>query len=96
MASKKNSAKNNDMNMKIVLFIAFVLAFIGGYFVARAKYKPQIIELTKMVADKDDSMKQMKANANKVEMKDGKMWVVENGIIAGSWEIIARKRKIVI
>lgn len=82
MASKKSSSTtNNDMTMKIVIITALAMAFIVGYFVARAKYKPQILELTKMVADKDQTMQKMRANANKVMMKDSAMWIVENGIV---------------
>lgn len=81
MANKKNSVKNNDMSMKIMLAVALLAAFVGGYLVARAKYKPQIMELTKMVANKDESIQKMKSDANKVIMKDGEMWLVEDGIV---------------
>lgn len=81
MASKKKSAARSDNSMKIMVVAALLVAFIGGYLVARAKYKPQILELTKMVADKDMSMQKVIANANKVVMKDGKMLIVENGIV---------------
>ncbi len=79
MASK-NSGKN-DMQMKAFVIVALIAAFIGGYLVARAKYKPQLAELSKMVMDKDGAMKKMKADANRIIMKDGKMWVVEDGIV---------------
>lgn len=79
MASKKRVSNDNDMTMKIFVVVALVIAFVGGYLIARAKYKPQLIELSKMVTDKDAALQQMKANANKVMMKDNKMWIVENG-----------------
>lgn len=82
MASKKNTASNSDMTMKVVIVIALAVAFVVGYFVARTKYKPQIKELTKMVADKDSSMQKMKADANKVFMKDDIIWIVEDGLIS--------------
>ncbi len=81
MASKKSVHQQNDMTMKIVILVALVLAFIGGYFAARAKYKPQLVELSKMVSDKDQTMQKMKTEANRVLMKDGKMWIVENGMV---------------
>ena len=80
MASKKRTAEEQkDMTMKIVLAVSLLVVFVAGYFIARAKYKPQIIELSKMVADKDQSLQKFKSNANKVMMKEDKMWIVENG-----------------
>lgn len=81
MASKKTSVVDRDITMKVVLAAAILLAFIGGYLVARAKYKPQIIELTKMVTDKDNAIVKIKADANRIVMRDGKMWVIENGMV---------------
>lgn len=79
MASKKSTRTGNDMTMKIFVVVALVIAFVGGYLIARAKYKPQLQELSKMVLDKDAALQQMKSNANKIMMKEDKMWVVENG-----------------
>lgn len=80
MASKKRTAaEQKDMTMKVVLGVALLVVFVAGYFIARAKYKPQIVELSKMVADKDESLQKIKSNTNKVMMKDDKMWDVENG-----------------
>lgn len=79
MASKKSTRTDNDMTMKIFVVVALVIAFVGGYLIARAKYKPQLQELSKMVLDKDAALQQMKSNANKIMMKEDKMWVVENG-----------------
>jgi hypothetical protein len=81
MASKKSTKANSDMQMKIAVIIALLIAFVGGYLIARAKYKPQIIELAKMVTDKDTALSQMKSNANKVMMEGDKMFVVENGMV---------------
>lgn len=82
MAAKRNSSsrKNNDMTMKVMLVVALVIAFVAGYFVARAKYKPQLVELSKMIIDKDQAMERVKSNGNKVMMRDGKVWIVENGM----------------
>ncbi len=79
MATKKSAQKDNDMTMKIFIAVALVIAFVGGYLIARAKYKPQLQELSKMVLDKDEALQQMKSYNNKIMMKDDKMWVVENG-----------------
>ncbi len=79
MASKKSTRTDNDMTMKIFVVVALVIAFVGGYLIARAKYKPQLQELSKMVLDKDAALQQMKSNSNKIMMKEDKMWVVENG-----------------
>ncbi len=81
MASKK-TVENNDMTMKIVLVVALVITFVGGYLVARAKYKPQILELNKMIADKDMTMEKMKSDANRVVMKDNAIWVIQNGVMS--------------
>src|SRR3989344_6974410 len=82
MVARKNSGsrQNNDMTMKVMLVVALVIAFVAGYFVARAKYKPQLVELSKMIIDKDQAMEKIKSNANKVMMKDDKVWIVENGM----------------
>jgi hypothetical protein len=80
MAKKKNTTPNSDMHMKIVVIVALAIAFIGGYLIARAKYKPQIVELAKMVTDKDVALEQMKSNTNKVMMKEDKMFIVEDGM----------------
>ncbi len=80
MASKKRTAaEQKDMTMKVVLAVTLLVVFVAGYFIARAKYKPQIIELSKMVADKDQALQKFKSDANKVMMKEDKMWIVENG-----------------
>ena len=79
MASKKSTKTDNDMTMKIFVAVALVIAFVGGYLIARAKYKPQLQELSKMVLDKDAALQQMKSYNNKIMMKDDKLWVVENG-----------------
>ncbi len=81
MASKKSSVQDKDKSMKIMLVVALIIAFAGGYLVARAKYKPQILELNKMVADKDKTMEKMSADANRVVMKDGAIWVIQNGVM---------------
>lgn len=81
MPSKKSTkqAENSDLKMKVIVLVALIAAFIGGYLVARAKYKPQIIELSNMVTDKDAALQQMKSISNRIMMRDDKMWVVENG-----------------
>lgn len=81
MASKRSSGSQNDMTVKAIVALALVLAFVGGFFVARAKYKPQLQILTRMVAEKDEAMQKIKSNANKVMMKDGTMWLVEDGLV---------------
>jgi len=82
MASKKNTAANSDMTIKVIILLSLVVAFVVGYFVARTKYKPQIKELTNMVEDKDNTMQKMKADANKIVMKDDVIWIVEDGMIS--------------
>lgn len=77
--NKKTTKADNDMTIKIFVVVALVIAFVGGYLIARAKYKPQLQELSKMVLDKDAALQQMKSYNNKIMMKEDKMWVVENG-----------------
>lgn len=77
----KKSSRSNDTQMKAFIIVALIAAFIGGYLVARAKYKPQIVELSKMVLEKDSEMNKMKTNANRIIMKDGAMYVIEDGIV---------------
>jgi hypothetical protein len=79
MAKKNKSSVNSDMQMKAVVLCALIIAFCIGFFVARLRYKPQLIQLTKMVQDKDAALQQIQSENNHVSMKNGKMWVVENG-----------------
>lgn len=82
MASKKSSVTQSDMTVKAFVAAALILAFVGGFFIARAKYKPQIEILTRMVNEKDEAMQKIKSNANKVMMKDGMVWLVEDGLVS--------------
>lgn len=80
MAKKSsNDSMSKDSQMKIVVLIALVAAVAVGYMIARAKYKPQIRELSNMVSEKDKTVQKLKTNSNKLIMKDGAMWVMENG-----------------
>lgn len=81
MPSKKASLQQNDKTTKTIIVVSLAIAFVVGYFVARAKYKPQILELTKMVAEKDQSVQMMKAYSNKVMMDEDKMWIVKDGTV---------------
>lgn len=76
MARKEDSS---GTLMKSLIVVGLLLAFFGGYIFARAKYKPQILELNKMIAERDETMNMMKADDNKIMMKDGTMWVVKDG-----------------
>jgi len=80
MASKKSTNTNSDTTMKVLIVVALLAAFIGGYLVSRAKYKPQIIELSNMVKDKDVAMQQLRSQANKIMMQNGAMMIIENGV----------------
>ncbi len=82
MASKKSTVADKDKSMKIMVVVALIIAFAGGYLVARAKYKPQILELNKMVAEKDKTMEKVKSDANRVVMKDNVIWVIQNGVMS--------------
>lgn len=80
MAKKSSSdTMSKDMQMKIVVLIALVAAVAVGYLIARAKYKPQIRELSNMVSEKDKTVQKLKVNSNKIIMKEDKVWVMENG-----------------
>ena len=68
------------MTRNTIIFVALLIAFGGGFLFARARYKPQIIELNKMVMERDANISAMVADANKIMMKDGKMWVVKDGV----------------
>lgn len=81
MASKKKVAVN-DNSMKVILVVALALAFIGGYLVSRARYKPQILELNKMIMEKDGTINTMRANANRVMRRDDEMWIVKDGMVS--------------
>lgn len=79
MAKKNKDTMDSDMQMKVIVICALIIAFCIGFFVARLRYKPQLVELTKMVQDKDAALQQIQSENNHISMKDGKMWVVENG-----------------
>ena len=72
---------NTDNRGKIIIIVGLLLAFVAGFVVARTKYKPQILELNKMITEKDQALSRLKADSNKVMMKDDTVWVVENGIV---------------
>lgn len=76
------------MKTKIIILVALLVAFAGGYLVARAKYKPQILTLSNMVDSKSVEMERIKDNANKVVMNDMKMWVVKDGIVTEMTEVV--------
>lgn len=76
MAKKEDS---NAMMMKGIVIVGLLIAAFGGYILARAKYKPQIMELNKMITERDQALNAMKSDQNKIMMKDGTMWVVKDG-----------------
>lgn len=73
--------KNTDNHARLIIIVGLLIAFIAGFLVARAKYKPQLLELNKMIIEKDQAMTRLKADSNKVMMKDDAMWIVKNGIV---------------
>lgn len=74
-------SKYSENHARLIIIAGLLVAFIAGFVVARVKYKPQILELNKMVTEKDQALTRLKADSNKVMMKDDTMWVVENGIV---------------
>lgn len=73
--------KNTENHARLIIIASLLVAFIAGFVVARAKYKPQLLELNKMILEKDEAMMRIKADSNKVMMKDDTVWVVKNGIV---------------
>ena len=73
--------KGSENHARLIIIVSLLIAFIAGFVVARAKYKPQLLELNKMITEKDQAMTRLKADSNKVMMKDDAMWVVKNGIV---------------
>lgn len=80
--------KGTENHARLIIIVSLLVAFIAGFVVARAKYKPQLLELNKMITEKDQAISRMKADSNKVMMKDDAMWVVENGIVQEMSETI--------
>ncbi len=78
MASK--DSENEGMSSKVIVLILLVVAFAGGYLIARAKYKPQIVELSNMAQEKAKEAHEVTVSASKVMMKDGQIWLVEKGV----------------
>lgn len=72
-------SSTSGMNPKILVVVLIFLAFAAGYFVARAKYKPQIVELSNMAQEKAKEASEVMMDSNKVMMKDGQVWLVEDG-----------------
>lgn len=71
--------KNAAMNPKMIVAILLLVAFSAGFIVARIKYKPQIVELSNMAQEKAKEATEVKMSANKVMMKNGKLWLVKDG-----------------
>lgn len=72
MAKKKTEEKNNNIMMWTVV-IALALGFLGGYFIARTKYKAQITIISTMVAEKAAEVDALKAGNNRIIMVNGEM-----------------------
>ncbi len=72
-----------NKNMMTWVIVALIVGAVLGYFGARAKYKPQIDQLTKMVNEQKAKMEKMAKEAMMMSvgyvMKDGKMMVEEGG-----------------
>jgi len=81
-------AKGSENHARLIIILGLLVAFVVGFMVARARYKPQILELNKMVSEKDQAITRMKADANKVMMRDDTVWVVENGIVSEMVETV--------
>lgn len=87
MPKKKTTSRpvrhnHSDLSMKIALIIIVMLlvGFIGGYFLAKAKYVGKIRDISVMFSNKDTQLQMMlKGQPDKVMMQNGKMMMTKNG-----------------
>lgn len=79
MAKKTTEVKNNTLMWAVV--IALAIGFLGGYFIARTKYKAQISIISSMVAEKAAEVDTLKASNNRIIMVNGEMMVEKDGDI---------------
>lgn len=66
MAENKSS-----MSTKLVIIIVIGAAFVAGYFVARERYKPQILRLGSMVIERDEKISTLNNLRNRLVLKEG-------------------------
>lgn len=82
-------AQSEKMSTKLIVIVLVGIAFIAGFFVARARYKPQISTLSTMVIERDDKISFLNNLKNRltlrggelVKIKDGEMMTVEEDVL---------------
>lgn len=76
--AKKSGINKNNVAMWMAA-IALGIGFLGGYFMARTKYKAQIVIISNMVAQRDTMINSLKEKANRVMMVNGEMMMERDG-----------------
>jgi len=83
-------ANNSDsMSIKIAVIVGIGIAFLAGYLVSRARYKPQIADLSTMVIERDDKIATLNNLRNRIvfrnnelsQIKDGEKIVFEDAVL---------------
>jgi len=69
----------STMSTKLMIIVVLAAAFVGGYLIARERYKPQIKELSSMVIDRDDKITYLNNLRNRLFLKDGELMQNKDG-----------------
>ncbi len=78
--SRKNTTapKSGSATLWIAL-IALVIGLVGGFMVAKVKYSAKITTLSIMYNQKDGQLNELKAQANRMMLLNGQMYVMKDG-----------------
>ncbi|OIP57922.1 MAG: hypothetical protein COX79_02905 [Candidatus Levybacteria bacterium CG_4_10_14_0_2_um_filter_36_16] len=76
--AKKSETNKNNVTM-LILAISLAVGFLGGYFMARTKYKAQLVIVSEMVSQRDTIINSLKAKSNRVMMVNGEMMMEKDG-----------------
>ncbi len=71
--------RKEKMSTKVMVIVFIGVAFVAGYLFARAKYKPQIVELGSMVMDRDDTINTLNGLRNRYMLTDDGVVYLQDG-----------------
>lgn len=81
--------RNEKMSTKVMIIVFIGIAFLAGYVISRARYKPQINSLNTMVIERDDKISFLNNLRNRfvfrndelLQIQDGEMTAVQEDVL---------------
>jgi len=81
--------RNEKMSTKVMIIVFIGIAFLAGYVISRARYKPQINSLNTMVIERDDKISFLNNLRNRfvfrndelLQIQDGEMIAVQEDVL---------------